>query len=44
MAIQRQHTNRCMSHSVSHQGTIYLSRQVTDSVDGDIEQQTLATL
>lgn len=44
MAIQRQQTNTRMSQSVTHQGSIYLSGQVAENVDGDIEQQTLETL
>lgn len=44
MTIQRQQTNQRMSQSVTHQGSIYLSGQVAENVDADIEQQTLETL
>ncbi len=44
MTIQRQQTNKRMSQSVAHQGSIYLSGQMADNIDADIEQQTLETL
>ena len=44
MKIQRQQTNTRMSQSVTYQGTIYLSGQVAENVNGTIEQQTLETL
>ncbi|WP_150303963.1 RidA family protein [Pseudomonas saliphila] len=44
MHIQRQHTDKRMSQIVIHQGTVYLSGQVADNVNADVEQQTRDTL
>lgn len=44
MAIQRQLTNDRMSQIVVHNGTVYLSGQVGDDMNADVEQQTRETL
>ncbi|WP_185266022.1 RidA family protein [Halopseudomonas xiamenensis] len=44
MRIQRLHTDRRMSQIVIHQGTVYLSGQVGESMEAGVEQQTEETL
>lgn len=44
MRTQRLHTDRRMSQIVIHQGTVYLSGQVGESMEAGIEQQTRETL
>lgn len=44
MQIQRQQTSKRMSQMVTYQGTVYLSGQVAESGQGNIEQQTRETL
>ncbi len=44
MGIQRLHTDRRMSQIVIHQGTVYLSGQVGESMEAGVEQQTEETL
>jgi len=44
MRIQRLHTDRRMSQIVIHQGTVYLSGQVGESMEAGVGQQTEETL
>ncbi len=44
MSIQRIHANKRMSQVVIHDKFVFLSGQVCENVEGDIEQQTKETL
>ncbi|MCF7201419.1 RidA family protein [Pseudomonas oligotrophica] len=44
MPIRRLHTETRYSEAVLHSGTVYLSGQLADNLDGDIRQQTRETL
>ncbi|MFD1261918.1 RidA family protein [Entomomonas asaccharolytica] len=44
MSIKRLHANKRMSQVVIHNGLAYLSGQVCEDVQGDIEKQTKQTL
>lgn len=44
MSIQRQLTNERMSQIVTHNGTVYLSGQVGNDLNGDVGQQTREVL
>lgn len=44
MTISRIHTSARASHIVKHNGTVYLSGQVAEDPDADVQEQTRSTL
>jgi len=44
MTISRMHTSARASHIVIHGGTVYLSGQVAEDPDADVQEQTRSTL
>ena len=44
MTISRMHTSARASHIVIHGGTVYLSGQVAENPEADVQEQTRSTL